>query len=396
MPRVVAVVSAILLTLVACWRPTPPPVRTGPPITTAPLIPITLPPTTTTLPSIEVTLDGATPELTEAVASLYGYAAGLPVLPPAPEPLIESLRNAGVSNRYLRGSATVNEVAGVRIAVVEIGTDVIGAAESEKGWMIVAARLDSLLIDPYWGRKHWQLLVVGSDARPGQKVLKSRADSLHIVALDGTGKGAVVGIPRDSWVSIPGHGKGKINSSLALGGPELMMDTFENVTEINLDGYLVTGFAGFIDLITVLGGLDIDVPIRVRDSAAHANISKGRQTLNGKEALAFSRARKTLARGDLTRQEHGGLVLLAAIAMVRTSGPSALPDLLARAKPFIETDLPPGDLLAFSLAAVDAQHKRIKNIVVSARIGQVGAASVVFLNAAAFDTFEDLKDGDLD
>src|SRR5207245_2005927 len=60
-------------------------------------------------------------------------------------------------------------------------------------------------------------LVVGSDARPGEDVRRSRADSIHIVAVDPqTRRGTVLGLPRDSYVDIPGHGRQKINAALAL------------------------------------------------------------------------------------------------------------------------------------------------------------------------------------
>lgn len=393
--RLTTGLTVLAVAIASCGPTAPPVVRTTEVTPTVGLPPTTRLAPTTTLPKVVLTLDGAPPALTEAVASLYEFAAGSPVVPPAPEPLIELLRGGGYATRYHNGRATIGKVAKTNVAVVEVGNDLIGAVEKEEAWQIVGARIDSLGIDVYWGRKHWQVLVIGSDARPGQKVLSSRADSIHIVALDGTGHGAVVGIPRDSWVSIPGRGKGKINSSLSLGGPKLMMKTFEQVTDVNLDGYVITGFAGFVDLIGVLGGLDIDIPMRIRDTAAHANLRAGEQTLTGTKALAFSRVRKTLPSGDLTRQKHGGLVLLAALTMVRERGPESLPDLLGAARPFLKTDLDPGELLGFSLAAIDSNPKQLDNLVVSARIGRVGAASVVFLNDAAFDTFADLKDGSL-
>src|SRR4051794_27502316 len=62
------------------------------------------------------------------------------------------------------------------------------------------------------------VLVIGSDARPGERLDRSRADSIHVVALNPrAGTGTVLGIPRDTWVEIPGHGRGKINNAMALG-----------------------------------------------------------------------------------------------------------------------------------------------------------------------------------
>src|SRR5207253_5947465 len=70
------------------------------------------------------------------------------------------------------------------------------------------------------------VLVAGSDARPNEDVRRTRSDSLHLLAVNPrTHTGTVVGIPRDSWVEVPGHGNQKINQALALGGPPLLVDT---------------------------------------------------------------------------------------------------------------------------------------------------------------------------
>ncbi len=64
---------------------------------------------------------------------------------------------------------------------------------------------------------------MGSGARPGEDVLHSLADSLHVIFIDpATHKASMIGVPRDSYVPIEGHGTGKINSSLFYGGPELL------------------------------------------------------------------------------------------------------------------------------------------------------------------------------
>src|SRR5579884_1045193 len=104
------------------------------------------------------------------------------------------------------------------------------------------------------------ILVIGSDARPGQDVRHSNGDSIHLVGVDpGTGAGTIVGFPRDSWVAIPGHGTGKINSSLALGGPELMAQTVRQLTGLPVDYYFLTGFDGFQKIVDQVGGVDVNV-----------------------------------------------------------------------------------------------------------------------------------------
>src|SRR5690606_35602853 len=125
---------------------------------------------------------------------------------------------------------------------------------------VVGGWWPSMGVDQELGEFPKIVAVVGSDARPNERRDATRADSIHFVGLDGSGKAGVVGVPRDSWVPIAGGGRNKINAALALGGPGAMMETFADLTGLEFDGYLLTGFAGFESLIDILGGLDIDVP----------------------------------------------------------------------------------------------------------------------------------------
>ena len=145
----------------------------------------------------------------------------------------------------------------------------------------------------------------------------------------------------------------------------------------------------------VLGGVDIELPNAVADPSAGADLEVGSQYLNGPDALALARARKTLSGGDLTRQLNGGLVLLAALASVQAYGPLHLPTLISESSQWMITDLAPGDLLAFSALAVDTPVGRIGNQVAPGRVGTAGAASVVYLTDSAPAAFVDLADGSL-
>ncbi|MGH9021752.1 MAG: LCP family protein, partial [Acidimicrobiia bacterium] len=110
------------------------------------------------------------------------------------------------------------------------------------------------------------VLVVGSDARPGHDPLRANADSIHLMAVDPrTGRGTIIGFPRDSWVTVPGKGVRKLNSALALGGPNLMAETVRQVTGLPVDYHVVTGFAGFKAMVEELGGMNVEVGRRMRD-----------------------------------------------------------------------------------------------------------------------------------
>jgi anionic cell wall polymer biosynthesis LytR-Cps2A-Psr (LCP) family protein len=76
------------------------------------------------------------------------------------------------------------------------------------------------------GSKPVVILAIGSGARPGENVLRSLGDSLHLIFLNpAKHRAVVVGVPRDSYMPIPGRGSGKINSSMVYGGPDLLVQT---------------------------------------------------------------------------------------------------------------------------------------------------------------------------
>lgn len=293
------------------------------------------------------------------------------------------------------GTASSAMIAGTTVAVAVLGHDVIYGFDQGSGFQIVAARVPSLE-GAYYGPLPKTVAVIGSDARPGEEASTSRADSIHIFAFDGKGRGAIVGVPRDSWVDYAGGGKGKINGSLSLGGPEVFLQTLANVTGLNYDGYLLTGFEGFQELWgNVLGGANLELASALVDRSSGANFSPGFQYLNGPQALSFARARKNLNGGDLQRSLHGGMLLQGALSAVQHLGPLALPSMMQRGWPWLVTDLTAGEILAVAAVAIDTPLSAVANAVAPGRIGTAGAASVIYLTPGAGEMFGDLVDGSL-
>jgi LCP family protein required for cell wall assembly len=156
------------------------------------------------------------------------------------------------------------------------------------------------------------ILVLGTDTRsdapttgaeaPGWKPGQARSDTMMLVHLDGDRRSAsVISIPRDSWVDIPGHGKGKVNWAYSFGGPNLTVETVEQMTDVRIDHLTVIDWDGFQALTDAIGGVDIDVPKTVYDSARDVRWEAGRHHLNGEEALLYVRQRYGLQDGDLDR-----------------------------------------------------------------------------------------------
>ncbi len=244
------------------------------------------------------------------------------------------------------------------------------------------------------------VLVLGSDARPGEEITGQRADSIHLVAINPVkGKATIVGFPRDSFVSIPDTGTDKINAAMVYGGPELVVKTVESLTGITIDYWALTWFEGFEAMINDVGGLTMNVPFDVFDSFAHAELTAGVQTLSGRQALSFARARHALPSGDFGRSENQGRLMIAALAQFRrefTADPSRLLNWIGAGIRNARTDVPLDQLMSLAFTGTTISAKRIVNIVVPGSIGTNGTTSVVNLDMTALAAIgKDLLDDGL-
>jgi len=240
------------------------------------------------------------------------------------------------------------------------------------------------------------VLVIGSDARPHHVLTNTRADSIHIVGVNPRlGRVSVLGIPRDSWVPIPGAGTNRINAALAAGGPELLVRTVEQLTGIPIDAYVLTGFEGFTQLVHAVGGLQIRIPYPIDDTNARAHFKRGMQHLTGQEALAFSRARHDVPAGDFSRSFNQGRVIIAALAELRRQisqgSPAALIPWVVAGGRILRSDLGLSDLLELLLAAQAFDPSKARNDVASGSGATIGGRSVVVLGERARSLFADLR-----
>lgn len=241
-------------------------------------------------------------------------------------------------------------------------------------------------------------LVVGTDYRPG--VDGHRADAIHLVGLHpGRRAGTILNIPRDTWVAIPGHGGGKINSATTFGGPELLAGTVERLTGIRPHFVISTDFAGFEGMVDELGGLTVDVPVPMDDRASGAVFRGGPHHMNGFAALAFSRNRYVEG-GDFTRTANQAHLILAALGELRQRGTDPadvaryLGVLVRRAR---IDGVSIAELYRLGRLALSVEPAGLRNVTMPGVIGQAGAASVVHPAAPAAAIFADIAaDGTLD
>ncbi|MEV0634579.1 LCP family protein [Streptomyces sp. NPDC050619] len=265
-------------------------------------------------------------------------------------------------------------------------------------------------------------LVVGSDSREGlsqqdRKDLNTgsaegrRTDSM-ILLHTGAGGTTMMSLPRDSWVTIPPYvdpdtGRNyratpnKLNAAFSLGGPELLVRTVERNTGLHVDHYAEIGFAGFVGVVNAIGGVDLCIDRAVTDKDSGANLSKGCQTLDGTEALAFVRQRKQEAQGDLGRTQNQQKFLAALAKKAATPGtllnPSkSFPSLTAGLDTLIvdkDTGLPQLMSLMQTMRRVTAGDGRQLNVPVSDPSFATSKGSAVKWDAGrARQLFTELKD----
>lgn len=354
--------------------------------------------TAATLPPRQVTAEGdLPPEALAAVAGFYSWLADK--RNPLPAAAVNLIIAADDVAHAVADSVTVTGVmreldGGDTVAVAHVGEDILLMVKDDKPWRTVGTILDGQ--DPWLGGTRL-LLVLGSDARHGENQRRLRADSIHIVGVDPQrSEGSIVGFPRDSWVQGP-NGGSKFTNVMARRGPEVMIETMENLTELELDGYVVTGFKGFEGLIRDLGNLTIDLPRAIKSGIeGWQNYPSGLQKLGPTALLRLARIRKTLNGGDFARSANHGLIMLAAMVMVQEMGIDEVPELMDTLLEHAWTDLSTEDLLTMAATVFILTPEEMVNMVMPGSVGSAGTQSVVYLGSSSADIYLDLADGVID
>jgi len=143
------------------------------------------------------------------------------------------------------------------------------------------------------------MLLIGSDKRPKHAVDyqggSARSDTLMLVRLDPSKRAtALMSIPRDLKVHIPGHGVGKINQAYTDGGAKLTLQTIKQVTGLRVNHVITIDFRGFRSAIDSLGCVFADVDRRYYNESgnyATINLKPGYQKICGSDALDYVRYR---------------------------------------------------------------------------------------------------------
>jgi LCP family protein required for cell wall assembly len=206
-------------------------------------------------------------------------------------------------------------------------------------------------------------LVLGSDQRPegtkepGAAGASQRADSIMLLR-SGGGASAKLSIPRDTLVTIPGHGVSKINAAYAFGGAALTIETVKQFLGIEVNHVIEVNFENFPKLIDAMGGIDVTTGCVVseinggrRNGGQTLRLRRGTHHLSGDEALVLARTRKNKCRpaeDDRARVRRQQQIVSAMKSRALSPAGFARAPFIAWQTPrAIRTDMSGGTLMAY-------------------------------------------------
>lgn len=167
------------------------------------------------------------------------------------------------------------------------------------------------------GRINILLLGIGGPGHEGG----SLSDTMMVASIDPVNKTvAMLSIPRDLYVKVPGYGTTKINAANAYGGPDLAKTVVGRILDLPIHYYVQLDFSGFKQAVDSVGGVDINNTEKLYDPEYPCDNDKGycafslpvgQYHMDGKTALKFARCRHGSCGNDFGRAARQQQLLLA-------------------------------------------------------------------------------------
>lgn len=219
------------------------------------------------------------------------------------------------------------------------------------------------------------ILLLGTDGR--EKELAYRSDCMMIATIDAKNKNIkLTSLARDTYVNIPGKGMGKLNASYFWGKEKLLFQTIEENFQVRLDKYIQVDFDDLMNIVFLLGGVEVDVKEHEVDITNKYIVpsyeqcsysdkgdmklisSPGKQILNGYQAIAYTRVRITDS--AIHRDQRQREVMLSIIDTMKEKDFSEYPNLLNTLLPYVSTNLAPKDLINIGFTAYNFKPLTVK------------------------------------
>lgn len=201
-----------------------------------------------------------------------------------------------------------------------------------------------------------------------------RSDSIMILTIDkNNNKIKLTSIMRDSYVNIIGTSKDKLNHAYAYGGAQLAMKTLNNNFDLNIKDFASVNFSGLQKIIDILGGVEItvtqdEIPHLANyinsinsftNEKAEAITKPGTYTLNGTQALAYTRIRYTEG-NDYKRTERQRTVLTQVFEKIKATSVTEWPSLLNEILPLVETNMDASQILGLGNSIIKMGNVQVE------------------------------------
>lgn len=202
------------------------------------------------------------------------------------------------------------------------------------------------------------ILLLGMDQRALANY--GRTDTIMILSLDqANGRAALISIPRDVYLPIPGIGYSRINTAYGFGeerqpggGLTLLISTIEKNFGIPIHNYVRVDIEGFEEIVDALGGVDVTVDCDLYDEKFPGyfgvyTLAAGDYHMDGRQALYYARSRKSTSDFDRARRQQRVLLAIRRRALDANLLPR-VPALYAALRDTVDTDIGPGDIAALA------------------------------------------------
>ncbi len=211
------------------------------------------------------------------------------------------------------------------------------------------------------------IALFGVDSRDSNLDKGNRSDCIIIASINQeTGEVKLVSVYRDTYVEIEGHGLDKITHAYSYGGPELALKTLNKNLDLNITEFVTVNFDAVADAVNALGGVTIDVEqneiqylnsyldetAKVTGLDTSRVTKAGKQTLDGVQAVAYSRIRYT-AGGDYKRTERMRTVIEAMFDKIKTKSIGEINEFADEILPKIYTNINVGEILGLIPTALN-------------------------------------------
>ncbi len=208
-------------------------------------------------------------------------------------------------------------------------------------------------------KNYRNIVLFGVDTREITRNKGSRSDAIIIVSINKITKEVkLTSVYRDTYMYIEGHGLDKITHAYAYGGPQLAIKTLNQNLDLNIKEYVTVNFASVANIIDTIGGIDINIEEYeiaqmnkyIKDTSKNIGIassqinSAGKQTLDGVQAVTYSRIRKT-AGGDYKRTERMRTVLIETLKKAKKMNIFEINNMIDIVCENVETNLTPRQII---------------------------------------------------